>query len=176
MQKANKLTCAALIMLCMNLYAQTPAANTLNQAIEVIKSRKTSELNTTTRAYSNTPIVETNIKNGKEKMVNSTIKLWSIRGVGNELTAEIIYQEKIVEVSFESQQIKVGKWLLVGITENEVEFAELSKNGKLSPVRLRLKLPKASEVASMWSSSMTDGMNLTEGASRTPVPMSLLRP
>lgn len=176
MQKANKLACTTLIMICMNIDAQTPTANTLNQAIEVIKARKTSELNATTQGYSNIPIVEANLKDGKGKIVNQTIKLWSIRGVGNELTAEIIYQEKIVEVSFESKNIKVGKWLLMGITENEVEFAELTKNGKLSPLRLRLKLPKASEVAAMWPSSILDGVNLTEGGYRLPVPMSVLRP
>lgn len=167
MQKANKLACASLIVLSVTISAQAPPATTLNQAIEVIKARKTSELNASTQAYSNTPTVEFNKKNGKEKIANHTIKLWSIRGIGNDLTAEVIYQEKIVEVSFESKKIKVGKWLLVGITENEVEFLELNKKGKLSPLKLQLKLPQASEVASMWPTLNID---------RPPVPMSMLRP
>lgn len=119
---------------------------------------------------------EANAQAVKEKKTNNLIRLWSIQGLGHDLRAEVIYQEKIIEVSFDSQRMKVGNWLLVGMTEKEIEFSALNKNGKLTNTRLRLKLPQTSEFATIWPNPTIDGMSLTDGTARPPVPLSMLKP
>lgn len=176
MQKANKLVCATIFMLYMNIHAETPPATTLNQAIDVIKARKASELNVNSQAYSNAPKVDSKKESNKDKPTDNSIKLWSINGVGNNLRAEIIYQGKIKEVSISSKNMQVGNWVLVGISEKEAIFSAFAKNGKLSRMRLRLKLPQPSEYASIWPAPIMSDMNLTGGPMRPPVPMSMLNP
>lgn len=176
MQKVNKFACASILMLCMTAHTETPPATTLNQAIEVVKSRKASELNTTTQAYGNTVKTESAPTENKKIAPKNTIELWAIRGVGEDLRAEVLYQGQIKEVSFSSEKIRIGNWFLVGINDKEAEFSALKANGKLSSRKIRLKLPKPSEFAAMWPNPLQDGINSADGTPRPPVPMSLLKP
>jgi hypothetical protein len=176
MQKVNKLACATVFMLCMNSYAQTPPTTTLNQAIEVVKARKTAELNFTTQVYSNAPKPLANAIPAQKNNTDTSLKLWSIRGLGRDLRAEVIYQGQIKEVSFAAENIRVGNWFLVGLTEHEAQFSVLNKNGKLSQNQIHLKLPSRSELATLWPNPLLEGVNLTDGSMRPPVPMSLLKP
>lgn len=176
MQKANKFVCASMLMLCMTAHTETPPATTLNQAIEVVKARKAAELNSTTQAYSNTPKVETTPTPIKTPPPKTTIELWAIRGVGEDLRAEVIYQGQIKEVSFASEKIRIGNWFLVGINDKEAEFSVLNANGKLSSKKLRLKLPQPADLAALWPNPLLEGMNSADGNARPPVPMSLLKP
>ena len=175
MQKVNKLACASVFMLCMNSFSQTPPTTTLNQAIEVVKARKTLELNLSTQPYSNAPKVEANTPSNKPNASKNTIQLWSIRGLGDDLRAEVIYQGQIKEVSFAAENIRVGNWFLVGLTENEVQLAMVS-NGKLSKKQIHLKLPQRSELATLWPNPLLEGVNLQDGSLRPPVPLSMLKP
>ena len=182
MQKANKFVCASIFTVCLAAHTQTPPATTLNQAIEVVKARKTSELNATTQAYSTTPKVEPTPTSAPAPAINkkittkNTLELWAIRGIGEDLRAEVVYKGEIKEVSFASEKIRIGNWFLVGINDKEAEFSVLNANGKLSPKIIRLKLPQSSELASIWPSPLLEGMNPTDGSSRPPVPMSMLKP
>jgi len=176
MQKANKLACATLFMWCMSSFAQTPPTTTLNQAIEVVKARKTAELNLTTQAYSNAPKPEVQATPTKKINTDTSIQLWSIRGLGEDLRAEVVYQGQIKEVSFASEKIRIGQWFLVGLTEDEAQFSVLTPSGKLSKKQLRLKLPQRSEWAGIWPAPLLEGMNMADGTLRPPVPLSLLKP
>lgn len=176
MQKANKFVCASMLMLCITAYAETPPTTTLNQAIEVVKARKAAELNSTTQAYSNTPKTESTPVPNKTIPQKTTLELWAIRGVGEDLRAEVIYQGQIKEVSFASEKIRIGNWFLVGINDKEAEFSVLNANGNLSSKKLRLKLPQPSDLASLWPHPMLEGTASADSNSRPPVPMSLLKP
>jgi hypothetical protein len=159
----------------MNSFSQTPPATTLNQAIEVVKARKTAELNFTTQVYSNAPKPLTNAIPAQKNNTDTSLKLWSIRGLGGDLRAEVIYQGQIKEVSFAAENIRVGNWFLVGLTENEVQLAMIS-NGKLSKKQIHLKLPQRSELATLWPNPLLEGVNLQDGSLRPPVPLSMLKP
>ena len=182
MQKANKFACASLVLLCLAAHTETPTPTTLNQAIEVVKARKTLELNATAQTYSTTPKLETTTSSTSAATTNqknpkkNTLELWAIRGVGEDLRAEVIYQGEIKEVSFASEKIRIGNWFLVGINDKEAEFSILNANGKLSSKKLRLKLPQPSELAALWPNPLQEGGGSADGSTRPPVPMSLLKP
>jgi len=176
MQRANKLVCATLFILTLNIYAQTQTSTTLNQAIEVVKARKALELNLITQSYGNTPKVKTNLTANKNNTSKNTIQLWSIRGVGDDLRAEVIYQGQIKEVSFSSENIRIGNWFLVGLNENEAQFSAITPAGKLSKKPIRLKLPQHSELAVIWPNPLLESVNITDGTLRPPVPLSMLKP
>lgn len=178
MQKANKLACVTAFMLCMNSQAQTPPATTLNQAIEVVKARKTAELNFTTQAYSNAPKSQANATPTQKKNTDTSLKLWSIRGLGGDLRAEVVYQGQIKEVSLSltDEKMRIGPWFLVSLTEDEALFSMLTRNGQLSKKQIRLQLPERTELATLLPNPLFEGLNLADGTLRPPVPLSLLKP
>lgn len=176
MQKANKFICAGVFMLCMQAHTQTLPISTLNQAIEVMKARKALEVNSTLQALSYTPKLEPTATTNKTTPSKNSLELWAIRGLGHDLSAEVLYQGQIKEVSFASEKLRIGNWLLVGINEKEVEFSALHTNGKLSSRKIRLTLPQPSDLNSMMPNASQEGVYSADSASRPPVPMSLLKP
>ena len=176
MQKVNKFFFANILMLCLTAHAQTQPSTTLNQAIEVVKARKALELDSTAQAFSQTAKVEAKVITNKKYTAKNSLELWTIRGLGNDLQAEVIYQGQIKELSFASHKLKIGNWLLVGLSDHEAEFSTLSANGKLSSQKIRLKLPQPTELAAIWPNAISEGMSSADSTLRSPVPLSMLKP
>ena len=191
MQKANN----ALLMLMLTLspivwsqpQAQPQPQTMLSDAIQVAKTRKAADIALNLSAYNIKPAA-TGESGTSLKTPLELPKLWSIRGVGNALYAEVIYQGRIHEVSLvQEDNLRVGDWLLVGLTTQEALFTHLAGSAhpmRKEPVKLRLSLTASIKHINDLSAQPSTGSTLAESApltsnanpARPPVPFELLRP
>jgi hypothetical protein len=126
----------------------------------------------------------------KGQVVNPIPKLWSIKGLGHALKAEVIYQGHIYELSFENDAIRVGDWLLESLSSKELVLVQLKYFGKaeISGRReIRLQVPSTTQADQIFPMTAAIGMELptalgdasqgnTATPGRPPVPFELLRP
>jgi len=181
MQKVNSLV-GVLGLLCVCAYAQTEDTTTLNQAIETAKQRKITELtlNASAHARPQAGVVASSVS--KERVVKPIPKLWSIQGVGHALTAEVMYEGQIHELSFTNDAIRVGDWLLESLTAKEAVLTQAKYFGKTerSPRReIRLQVPSTAQAAQIFPTTTTterDAQGNVASSGRPPVPFELLRP
>lgn len=197
MRRANKFVVVLACVCSVGAYAQGTNSTTLSQAIDTAKARKSVELNISARAFGGAPASTSSTTNSNSKPALSPLKLWSIQGVGNSLHAEVLYQGRIHDVSIATNDVRVGNWLLVGLTDEEATFVPVGMGGKnitTSKQMLRLQVPRSSQATSqvfptqslgLMSPSTaalsataipSDAASALSSASRVPVPFELLKP
>lgn len=181
MQKVNSLVCV-LGLLCVCAYARSEDTTTLNQAIETAKQRKTAELSLNASAHGRPQAGVVPGSTAKERVVKPMPKLWSIQGVGHALTAEVMYDGRIYELSFTNDAIRVGDWLLESLTAKEVVLTQAKYFGKTERStrhEIRLQVPRAAQAAQLFpatTATESDAQGNVTSAGRPPVPFELLRP
>lgn len=197
MRRANKFVVVLACVCSMGAHAQGASSTTLSQAIDTAKARKSVELSISARAFGGAPASTPSTTNNLSKPALAPLKLWSIQGVGNTLHAEVLYQGRIYDVSIANDAVRVGNWLLVGLTDDEATFVPAGlgrKNITTSGQMIRLQVPRSSQATSqvfptqslgLTSASTaalsataipSDATNALNSAPRLPVPFELLKP
>jgi hypothetical protein len=197
MQRVNKFGVVLACVCSMGAYAQGTNSTTLSQAIDTAKARKSVELNISAREFGGAPASTSSTTNSKSKTALSPLKLWSIQGVGNSLHAEVLYQGRIHDVSIATNEVRVGNWLLVGLTDEEATFVPSGWGGKnitTSGQMIRLQVPRSSQATSQFfptqsfglmspstaalsaSTIPNDAASALSSISRVPVPFELIKP
>jgi hypothetical protein len=188
MRKVNRLI-FMLSLIGLSAYAQNQGLTTLNQAIAIAKQRKAAELSLNTDAYASSQTAAANVSTSNKQVRKPIPQLWSIQGVGNELKAEVIYQGRIHELSFENNAIRIGDWLLESLTAKEIVLVQPKLFGKAEITARReihLQVPSTQQAVQIFPMAAvigndspgaigdeSQGKNATTG--RPPVPFELLR-
>ena len=185
MQKPNK--CWATWLLCMLFFGAACAQNsnsTIEQAIEIARANKSGELGLRPAARADSEPLVSLPKTVRAQ--TAAPKVWSITGVGRDLTAEVIYEGKVYPLSLVRDQVRAGPWMLLRLSTHSADFAYLPTGKRWTEKTPVVQAFPPSDPAQMQSyfeapmalTTPVASVGVGAGAlgARPPLPPELMRP